>query len=101
MREERRHGVLEHALVQQVDLPAAALLRRRTHELDAGLKIFRTGGGREERPDDLHRDEVVTAAVSDIGKGVVPGEKRNPGPRRSGLPAACRAQTSVAPLDPS
>src|SRR5439155_403925 len=76
MREERRHGVLEHAFVEQVDLPAAALLRRRTHELDAGLEVVRSGGGREERADDRHRDEVVTAAVSHVGKGFVLTGKR-------------------------
>src|SRR5438309_3237023 len=99
MREERRHGVLEHAFVEQVDLPAATLLRRRTHKLDAGLEIVRTGGGCEERPDDRHRNEVVTAAVSDVGKGVVLGEKRDRGPRRADPRAECGRETAEIPLD--
>jgi hypothetical protein len=99
MREERGHRVREHAPLEQVDLPAAPFLRRRADQLDPDLEIPRRGGRGEERADDRHRDEVVTAAMPDVRKGVVLGEQGHRRSRRTHARAERGRKTAQVPLD--
>src|SRR5207249_11199587 len=99
MREERGHGVLEHTLLEKVDLSATALLCRRAHELDPRLQIRRLCGRGEECADDGHRDEVVAAAVPDVREGVVLSEERDGRTRRTDPRAERGRKPSEVPLD--
>ena len=69
--------VVESAGADERDLAAAALLRGRADRGDAPRKLvdhlaYRDGGGRAD-----HRDEVVPAAVPEVGERVVFGEDRD------------------------
>src|SRR5712692_6189524 len=99
MREERGDGLPEDALVEEVDFPPAALFRRRTDELDPDLEILRVRGGGEERADDRHRDQVVTAAVPNVGQRVVLGEQGNGRTRRADARAERGREAAEIALD--
>src|SRR5438876_3605327 len=80
MREECRDAIPEHALVQKIDLPAALLFGGRTDELDPDLEILRLRGRGQKRTDDGHRDEVVAAAVPDVGSASYSASSATAGP---------------------
>src|SRR5947209_6299193 len=94
MRRERERDAVEHAGAEQIDLPPAVLLRRRSDELDRHTEI-RLRGDVQERADVRHGDEVVTAAVTDAGERVVLCEERDRGAGRSD---AC-AERGFEPTD--
>jgi hypothetical protein len=86
MRRQDRDRVTEDARVDEIDLAAAALLRRRTDQLDRDLELLRALRSQQERADVRHRDEVVSAGVPDLRERVVLGEQCDGGTRR---PDAC------------
>src|SRR5712691_8673451 len=77
MRREHRDRAIEHPGAEEIDLPAAALLGRRADELDVDLEPRGLGDDDEERADVADRDQVVTAAVTDLGQRVVLGQERD------------------------
>ena len=82
MRRERERDAVEDAGAEQIDLPPAVLLRRRSDELDRHPEIL-LRGDMQERADVRHGDEVVTAAMTDTGERVVLREKRDRGAGRA------------------
>ena len=74
-------GILEHAVLDHLDLAAAPFLGRRADDLDRALD-FRTDDGLEDdggvRPGG--GDDVVAAGVAEAGEGVHFGRERHPGP---------------------
>ncbi len=99
MRGQRGHGALEDPGVDEIDLAAAALLGRGADELDPDPEPVRLAGGHQERADIGHRDQVVTAGVTDVGKRVVFREERDRWAFRPDMGAEGGRDAAQVPLD--
>src|SRR6267143_2207641 len=93
--------IVEAAGANERDLPAAALLRGRADSDDLSRQLVHHRADSDRCGHADHRDQVVTARVSDLSEGVVLLEDRD---RRSGAPAlriaaVRRLDVLVAALD--
>ena len=96
----RRGDALEDAGLDQLDLAAAALFRRRAEEHDLAASRSATGAAPRNAPTRARRDEVVPARVTDLGERVVLGEDRDArAARLSRLRAERRRHAGDAVLD--
>ena len=86
MDHHRNVGVGKRASFEEDDLAATPLLGRRAEDGDASAECFRERRHRQPRPEPGRGDDVVTAAVADVGQCVVLATDDDMGP-------ACPAST--------